>query len=386
MVLVLAVAAVPAVVFLPPFIAPELDDPRAQFEVLDRARLTVAAVIGGLGVLAGAYINWLRVTALERQVETAQLGQITERFTRAIDQLGAVRPDNTAATQIRAGGVRSLERIARESCDDFWPILDILTAYLRSQSPTAPHEWEDAEPWWERAYEKRVRMDVAFTIEAIQRLWPDSRRLPGVLPSLAFTFAPRLALRGKNLAGANLQGAFLREADLAMADLTGANLPGSHLPHANLEETNLEQANLRGANLEGANLSFADLRRAILRGANLARADLPNASLRNANLEDANLRGANLASAELGNANLRGANLDGADLPNARLVAAHLVDADLRNAILHGADLRSANLRGARLAGADLRDTDLATTGLRGITHDRTTRWPNGFTPPATVA
>ena len=114
---------------------PSSPDPQAQFEVLDRARLTVALIFAGLVGLLGVHINWRRVSALERQVATAQLGQITERFTRAIDQLGAVRPDNTPAPEIRAGGLRSLERIAGESPGDFWPILDILSAYLRSAEP-----------------------------------------------------------------------------------------------------------------------------------------------------------------------------------------------------------------------------------------------------------
>ena len=162
----IAALAVAAVVLLPPLFTPNLDDPQAQFEVLDRARLTVAAVIGGVGVLFGAYINWRRVSALEQQVGTAQLGQIsaqrgqiTERFTRAIDQLGAVRASDAPAPEIRAGGVRSLERIAGESPEDFWPILDILTAYLRSESRVPP---PDVESLWERA-RVRVRMDVAFT-------------------------------------------------------------------------------------------------------------------------------------------------------------------------------------------------------------------------------
>ena len=150
---VLATAGVAAVMLVPPRIAPELADPQAQFEVLDRARLTIALIFGGLVALVGVYMNWRRVNALEQQVATAQLGQITERFTRAIDQLGAVRPDNTPAPEIRAGGVRSLERIAGESPEDFWPILDILSAYLRSESPT-PSPWTTITTpwsnWWRR--------------------------------------------------------------------------------------------------------------------------------------------------------------------------------------------------------------------------------------------
>ena len=234
-----AAAALAAVALLPPFFTPDLEDPQAHFEVQDRARLTVAAIIGGLLVLAGAYINWRRVSALEKQVATAERGQITDRFTRAIDQLGAVRPDNTPASQIRAGGIRSLERIARESAEDFWPILDILTAYLRSESPIPGPDSPD--DWWDRAYRTRDRMDVAFAIEAIQRLWPGEREPAHTPLNLAWTFAPRIAFRSKNLDGGSLISAYLR-----IADLQGAKLSGADLRSADLQYADLRKANLRG--------------------------------------------------------------------------------------------------------------------------------------------
>ena len=91
MVLVAAlVLAVAAVGLVPPLMSPDLNDAQVQFELRDRARFTVAAFIGALGVLVSAYLNWRRVSALEEQVTAAQLGQITERFTRAIDQLGTL--------------------------------------------------------------------------------------------------------------------------------------------------------------------------------------------------------------------------------------------------------------------------------------------------------
>jgi len=64
-----------------------------------------------------------------------------------------------------------------------------------------------------------------------------------------------------------------------------------------------------------------------------------------------------------GEKNLAGANLAGADLTGA----------DLTGAKLRYADLPRADLTGADLTGADLRD----------VKYDETTRWPDGFTPPA---
>ena len=426
---VLATAGVAAVVLVPPLIAPEVADPQAQLEVLDRARLTVALIFGGFVALLGVYMNWRRVNALERQVATAQLGQITERFTRAIDQLGAVRPDNTPVPEIRAGGVRSLERIAGESPEDLWPILDILSAYLRSESPAPPVEidGDDLEQFEERAYAIRNRMDVAFTIDAIGRLWPRNLEEVRMPLDLAFVFAPRITLVAKNLRNADLQQAQIRDANFGRADLQGADLQGAGLanaifedahlqgailtraglPSARLKGAALEGASLASANLEGADLQEADLRNANVRLANLAAANLRGADLRNAivrlanlaaaNLQEADLRGADLRGADLRDANLQGANLQeadlrgtdlrSADLRDVNLQGANLQEADLRGTDLRSADLRDVNLQGANLQEADLRGTDLRGADLRdvnwfGTSHDVSTQWPEGFVPP----
>src|SRR5215213_570275 len=56
-------------------------------------------------------------------------GQITERFTRAIDQLGSKEPE------VRLGGIYALERIASDSERDHWTIMEILTTYVREHAP-----------------------------------------------------------------------------------------------------------------------------------------------------------------------------------------------------------------------------------------------------------
>ena len=261
----LALLALAAVTLLPPLISPDLDDPHAQFEVRNEAFRTVAAIIGGLVLVAGVFINWQRVSQLERQVNAAELGQITERFTRAIDQLGAVRPNGEAAPEIRAGGVRSLERIARESGEDFWPVLDILTAYLRAEC-----RWEHLDPPQDfpKGYEPlpeeiQNRMDVGFAVEAIVRLWPrDREKVPAPL-NLSYTFVARLSLPEKSLERANLQGANLFLGTLQGADLRGADLSGAFIRRANLRGANLPGADFQGANLELARLEGVTSRKLV---------------------------------------------------------------------------------------------------------------------------
>jgi len=66
------------------------------------------------------------------QLGIAQQGQITERYTRAIDQLGHDQVD------VRIGGIYALERIARDSPADRATIGEVLTAFIRVHAPWPP--------------------------------------------------------------------------------------------------------------------------------------------------------------------------------------------------------------------------------------------------------
>ena len=110
--------------------------PKICFDIENEARRTLAYIMGGLLAIIGIYMAHRRIRALERQVhigqeqlQVAQEGQITEHFTRAIEQLGSDK------MEIRLGGIYALERIANDSDKDYWPILETLTAYVRERAP-----------------------------------------------------------------------------------------------------------------------------------------------------------------------------------------------------------------------------------------------------------
>ena len=50
-----------------------------------------------------------------------------ELFIMVVDKLGAVDKSENPAIEIRLGGIDDLERIATESDNDYWPIMEILT-------------------------------------------------------------------------------------------------------------------------------------------------------------------------------------------------------------------------------------------------------------------
>ena len=255
--------------------------------------VTIVKIITGLLVLVGMYWTSRRVLAAEKTVRVAEEGQITERFTRAIAQLGEKE------MAIRLGGIYALERIAKDSEKDHGPIMEVLTAYVRERAPR-PEEDTPEES-------KLPTTDIQAILTVIAR-----RETTGNDTPLKLTLTQ---LVGANLSGAKLVG----------ANLSGANLKFASLSGANLSLASLNGADLVGAKLVGANLSGASLDFAKLVGANLVRANLSGANLVGANLSGAKLVGANLSGANLQFADLSGANLQFADLSGATNLAAEQV-------------------------------------------------------------
>ncbi|MCZ8125813.1 MAG: pentapeptide repeat-containing protein [Microcystis sp. LE19-114.1B] len=324
----------------------------------------VKTIISALGLIAtlsagiGLFVNYLNSQA-ERQLIQERL--ITERFSKAVEQIGNPKEE------VVIGGIYSLERIAKDSPKDQWTIMEVLTSYIRKNSPI-PSNIEQLEPEErQEALEKlpsvSIPVQAALTVIGRRKVENDQAG-----DNLAETTDPnkikildlsRTNLRGANLNGANLNRAYLEGANLYLANLNGAYLIGAKLTQAKLTQANLTEANLNRANLIEAKLNGAVLIEANLNGAYLNGAYLNGAYLGGAGLGGANLNGAYLNGAYLNGAYLNGAYLNGAYLNGAYLNRANLNRANLIGANLNGAYLEEANLNGAYLIGANLNRANL---------------------------
>jgi hypothetical protein len=222
-------------------------------------RATLAQIFGGIAIAIGLYYTWRRIGIAEEDLKAtqenlkvtqenlkvSQESQITDRFIRAVEQLGSDK------IEISLGGIYALERIANESDKDYWPIMEILTAYVRKNSSIELVEIQDK---------------VSFDIQAILT----------VIARRKYTFGD------EEYFGLDLQGTCLRKADFFAANLKKANIAG----------TDLKGADLRFANLIGANLTLADLMAAKLEYTDFLLAKLEETTIAHANLANANLRGA----------------------------------------------------------------------------------------------
>jgi hypothetical protein len=88
--------------------------------------LTLGAGLFAAGALIFTASNY---RLARRTLEVTEQGQVTDRYTRAIEQLGST------AVDVRIGGIYALERIARDSKVDHPVVMEVLTAFIREHSP-----------------------------------------------------------------------------------------------------------------------------------------------------------------------------------------------------------------------------------------------------------
>jgi uncharacterized protein YjbI with pentapeptide repeats len=291
--------------------------------------LALTAGLAGFGALVFTARNFtlqrrslqLAEESQRRTYELTEQGQVTDRYTKAIEQLGSDK------VGISIGGIYALERIAGDSVRDHPTVMEVLTAFIR-----------------ERAYESDSA-DVTADIQAA------------------------LSVLGRRNAGSdirviNLKNAHLIGAELTRADLTGANLTGANLTRANLTRAFLTRADLTRADLTGANLTDTDLtggrRFYVTSGpssANLT-GGRPRARLtggrRHADLTGERRR-LDLPGADLTDANLTGADLTRADLTRADLTDADLTRTDLTDVLWPS---RFPSPAGWRINGAGMLERD----------------------------
>lgn len=263
-------------------------------KAVDDYRKTLAQILGGFALLIGLYFTW-------RTTRSTEDGRITDRFSKAVEQLGACNKEGKKQLEPRLGGIYALERIARDSQRDRWPIIEILCAYVRMN---APRKYRQADPnTSEPVGPEPERRKPDADIEAIMRM----------LSTISN------GLRREDQLIFDLNTTELYEADLSNSKLNRADLSEAHLERADLSRAQLKNAVLKSAYLDRAKLTKVDLEGANLYRAKLTHVDLYGANLKGADLSEANLRLANLKNAVLGFSGKKATNFRGAVLTDTNL-------------------------------------------------------------------
>ncbi|ORT53697.1 pentapeptide repeat-containing protein [Streptomyces sp. CB03238] len=277
-----------------------------RLRAVNNVRSTLLQAVGGAVVLFGAYATWRQLRVSQEGLNATREGHVTDRFSRAVDQLGSDKLD------VRIGGIHALWRIADHSPRDHEAIVSLMAAYLRTHLPWPPHEpgspAADASINSVRPLETRAAdAQTALTCLGVLRQDPRPQWLNVSLADLRRADCDGLWLCGVNFDGACLEAASVYKANVSKASLIAANLRHVEFGTSILQQVRCIEADLRGARLVKADMQRADFSRADLREANLRSAYAQDAVFAGADLRMADLRGCDLSGANLQQAKFEGA-------------------------------------------------------------------------------
>jgi hypothetical protein len=226
----------------------EFETALLQYETDNRIKIWTAIVqaAGGAVLLGGLLFTARNLRATQDKLDIDRQGQLTNRFIQATGQLGAELKGGQPNVEVRLGGIYALNRISNDWPKDYWPIADVLTAYVRHNARWNPASGEEAS-------ESTPTTDIQAILTVLGR-----SDAPG-----GFSERHKLDLRNTDLRGAEFWDAHLEWTDFWGAHLERAKFWGAVLRYAKLEQAHLAGANLRAAKLEGASLEGADVAGAI---------------------------------------------------------------------------------------------------------------------------
>jgi hypothetical protein len=218
-----------------------------QYETDSRIKIWTAIVqaAGGAALLVGLLFTARNLRATQDKLDIDRQGQLTNRFIQATGQLGAELKGGQPNVEVRLGGIYALNRISNDWPKDYWPIADVLTAYVRHNA-----QWDLSSP---EPHDPKPTTDIQAILTILGRNDP-----PG-----GFSERHKLDLRNTDLRGAEFWDAHMEWTDFWGAHLDGAQLWGAVLRHAKLDHAHLAGANLRGAKLEGASLQGTNITGAV---------------------------------------------------------------------------------------------------------------------------
>ena len=215
---------------------------------------------------------------------------------------------------MRIGAILALERISQDSQRDHWPVIEILTAYLKNNTSLEKNPLP-----------KEVMNKINSIINTDLYFIPE----PRVDIQLIMRVLGRRSWGNRVISYFKNQRLDLRSLNLCEIDLQKANLGFANFSETYLVNSVLYEANFKYSNFSNSNLKMAYSYKVNFQNANLYKATLFYVNLFKANLKRANLSQVNLTKANLSQANLKGAFLHQVDLQRTNLIQANLRDADL---------------------------------------------------------
>jgi hypothetical protein len=222
-------------------------------------RAALVQIAAGMAVVSGAALAWRQYVHTRREA----IRQAREKredfhldlFSEALKSLSADEPGH------RIGGVYALGRLAEISYSHRSACADVLSTFIRTNSPWPPSPARPEEPEIMLANKGRSLRDYAPDVQtALTLLGKHTYRWHQV---------DYIRLRHRDLRKANLSDGHYEGVAFTETRLDGAWLERANFNGASFRGASLVNANLRGANLENCNLRAVDFTGADLEGVNM---------------------------------------------------------------------------------------------------------------------
>jgi uncharacterized protein YjbI with pentapeptide repeats len=246
-------------------------------ELENGSRSTLVQLFGGVALILTFVVTWLQIAdtrkATDRTLQLTAAQQETERFTRAVEQLGSTRQE------VRIGGIYGLQQAARDTPNRGEAVAHLMVAYLKSHHRLRVNDTRLKGLDTRNELAQQGTAVVGPCESSAAPPWPDTQAALSVLLGIPSAARPRMDLIAVDLIGVRINGADFSGAMLTDASLAGAKLAGARFDDALLSRTDLRRACLRQARFDHADVGFVDATGADFSGADLSTADLPGGTL-----------------------------------------------------------------------------------------------------------
>lgn len=290
--------------------------------------------------LAGFYFLWLRTKSLkksadasEKQAELAEIGQITERYIKAVDQLGSDK------LEIRLGGIYGLEKVAKLSQDLRKQVFEVLTAFIRENAKLSDSLLKED-------YMPRIDIQAVITVLGRRETLKTNDNLDlsnsllveyefkgdFVQTNFSNSNCDYAIFSGSNCAYASFNDASCDRAEFIFTNLYKASLTGSIANNANFSTANLDDSNFDNAELTSTIFNQTVIKNSDFNGANLTKAFFDIAKIRKTYFIDAICEKVIFRSVEFTDTDFRRADLEGAMFETSKHDNSNFEDANLENA------------------------------------------------------
>lgn len=219
-------------------------------------------VVGKLAFGLTAYLAWQNLELLRHQKVIAEKKQLAERFSKAVEMLGAQQNP-----YLQTGGLYALERIALDHYEDYyWTVVEVLTAFIRGSSPIIQNVTEQPKA------DPEIHTAFRILFQLLPRRTEEQEKLDVNLTKVNLSGIVLTGHGNLNKVYFNhtcFDKAFLNSVEMCEARCMGATFHKANLAGGRFHKTDFTNVSFQDADLDGAHF----------KGTQFARADFTNASV-----------------------------------------------------------------------------------------------------------